>query len=107
MRISDWSSDVYSSDLLVVRDPGDQLLFHLIQFLFADDQRAGLRAPVLVEKRRQHLNADLFLHRQSHRARLEHLGADAGEIGRASCRERVCQYVSISVVAVSLKNNTI
>src|SRR3546814_17800568 len=25
------------------------------------------------------------------------------EIGRASCRERVCQYVSITVVAVSLK----
>src|SRR3546814_15318410 len=25
------------------------------------------------------------------------------EIGRASCRERVCQYVSISVVAVPLK----
>src|SRR3546814_16770663 len=28
------------------------------------------------------------------------------EIGRASCRERVCQYVSISVVAVSLKKKT-
>src|SRR3546814_17213237 len=28
-----------------------------------------------------------------------------GQIGRASCRERVCQYVSISVVAVSLKKN--
>src|SRR3546814_15676675 len=26
------------------------------------------------------------------------------EIGRASCRERVCQYVYISVVAVSLQN---
>src|SRR3546814_17153240 len=26
------------------------------------------------------------------------------EIGRASCRARVCPYVSISVVAVSLKN---
>src|SRR3546814_19587762 len=26
-------------------------------------------------------------------------------IGRASCRERVCQYVSISVVAVSLNKN--
>src|SRR3546814_12345454 len=26
-----------------------------------------------------------------------------GQIGRASCRERVCQYVYISVVAVSLK----
>src|SRR3546814_15042109 len=25
------------------------------------------------------------------------------QIGRASCRERVCQYVSISVVGVSLK----
>src|SRR3546814_14820830 len=30
---------------------------------------------------------------------------EAGEIGRASCRERVCQSVSISVVAGSLKNN--
>src|SRR3546814_15655062 len=30
---------------------------------------------------------------------------DGGEIGRASCRERVCQYVSISVVAVALKTN--
>src|SRR3546814_16749937 len=30
----------------------------------------------------------------------------AYEIGRASCRERVCQYVVISVVAVSLKKKT-
>src|SRR3546814_18846668 len=33
-------------------------------------------------------------------------GSPAGrvlKIGRASCRERVCQYVSLSVVAVSLK----
>src|SRR3546814_20668099 len=29
----------------------------------------------------------------------------AQKIGRASCRERGCQYVSISVVAVSLKKN--
>src|SRR3546814_18681895 len=28
------------------------------------------------------------------------------KIGRASCRESVCQYVSISVVAVSLQNKT-
>src|SRR3546814_11585757 len=28
------------------------------------------------------------------------------QIGRASCRERVCQYVWISVVAVSLKRKT-
>src|SRR3546814_20528070 len=36
---------------------------------------------------------------------LERRGDPAAEtkIGRASCRERVCQYVQISVVAVSLK----
>src|SRR3546814_7669146 len=31
------------------------------------------------------------------------IGTRLEEIGRASCRERVCQYVSISVVAGSLK----
>src|SRR3546814_15205325 len=31
------------------------------------------------------------------------LGLDGVEIGRASCRERVCQSVYIAVVAVSLK----
>src|SRR3546814_8010906 len=31
------------------------------------------------------------------------VGRVAMQIGRASCRERVCQYVSISVVAVSYK----
>src|SRR3546814_16723528 len=30
----------------------------------------------------------------------------ADKIGRASCRERVCQYVEISVVAVSFKKKT-
>src|SRR3546814_12512396 len=33
--------------------------------------------------------------------------ANVIEIGRASCRERVCRYVSISVVAVSLKKKSI
>src|SRR3546814_17027448 len=32
------------------------------------------------------------------------LGRAIRKIGRASCRERVCQYVSISVVAVASKN---
>src|SRR3546814_16604801 len=39
--------------------------------------------------------ATAFLH-------LASIGA-FGEIGRASCRDRVCKYVSISVVAVYLK----
>src|SRR3546814_19765361 len=34
------------------------------------------------------------------------LAASLLEIGRASCRERVCQYVEIPVVAVSLKKKT-
>src|SRR3546814_15751702 len=31
----------------------------------------------------------------------------AGKIGSASCRERECQYVVLSVVAVSLKKKTL
>src|SRR3546814_20442826 len=33
------------------------------------------------------------------------VGAETWKIGRASCRERVCQYVYISVVAVALNKN--
>src|SRR3546814_20309293 len=38
--------------------------------------------------------------------RLSPLYAHATPIGSASCRERVCQYVKISVVAGSLKTKT-
>src|SRR3546814_17519959 len=34
------------------------------------------------------------------------LGPGEDQIGRAACRERVCQYVSISMVAVSLQKNS-
>src|SRR3546814_13349914 len=37
----------------------------------------------------------------------QHIDVVVRQIGRASCRERVCQYVSIPVVAVSLKKNII
>src|SRR3546814_20045180 len=80
MRISDWSSDVCSSDL--------------------PEAVAGAGAPARSRYLRvdgggeEALGADPVA------------GADAREIGRASCRERVCQYVSISVVAVSLKKKT-
>src|SRR3546814_11077562 len=46
------------------------------------------------------------------RARIARVVAQGGdlsvldEIGRASCRERVCQHVKTSVVAVSLKTKT-
>src|SRR3546814_13244173 len=79
MRISDWSSDVCSSDLLE-------------QFFF------GLGGP----------NGPLPLHITEYVRERQRNNADSTskrflEIGSASCRERVCQYVYISVVAASLK----
>src|SRR3546814_18612592 len=37
------------------------------------------------------------------KVKIEIAASDGLEIGRASCRGRVCQYVEISVVAVSVK----
>src|SRR3546814_1741644 len=80
MRISDWSSDVCSSDLGVLFFLSALLTGDLRRWLGEDAARALERAGPLAGK----LDDDF-------------------QIGRASCRERVCQYVSISVVAVSLK----
>src|SRR3546814_14705297 len=104
MRISDWSSDVCSSDLtrLGGRDKawleraGKPLVLALARRL------APEVVATLVSANR---NADLYL---SHGLRAIHdriadIGPPGGiEIGRASCRERVCQYWSNSVVGVSL-----
>src|SRR3546814_20131882 len=78
MRISDWSSDVCSSDLVEVRELGwsarhAQRLKHI-------DIASGS------ERNRRFHPAH---HRKLH----------PREIGRASGRERVCQYVSIPVDA--------
>src|SRR3546814_18257545 len=83
-RISDWSSDVCSSDLVPLHHQQPRRAHRPLRD--AEQRVHARRAEVL-----------LFKH------------VDLDEIGRASCRERVCQYVSISVVAVSLKkkrNNT-
>src|SRR3546814_6364104 len=71
MRISDWSSDVCSSDLalrILNYNCNKCLLCLLYQAIFSN------LTP-------QHSNSSLTL-----------LSA-APQIGRASCRERVCQYV--------------
>src|SRR3546814_1336374 len=80
MRISDWSSDVCSSDLVVVGVGG------LGQAQVADQGQAVARLDLLWPHRHQRLAVQ-------HRARGEQPGQFAAEIGRASCRERVCQYV--------------
>src|SRR3546814_2535203 len=64
MRISDWSSDVCSSDLR-----GQQRLVGLGEVALGD-----------------HGAADAAVDRRADLGELQ-------EIGRASCRERVCQYV--------------
>src|SRR3546814_5955241 len=77
MRISDWSSDVCSSDLRCERSA---LL------------RGGLPVPPL-----GHVAADGIGQRLHHLPGLAgdalRRGIDLLQIGRASCRERVCQYV--------------
>src|SRR3546814_9257316 len=86
MRISDWSSDVCSSDLAAVvaraveGERGDVAV--------AGD-RGGVGAEVLAE-----IEAGVGRNRGRVHLRVAvDVGHLAEEIGRASCRERVCQYV--------------
>src|SRR3546814_13468439 len=83
MRISDWSSDVCSSDL---RD-------HIWEVYGATE---GLV--------RCWIGGREWLERPGSVGRP--IGGGRLQIGRASGRERVCQYVEITVVAVSLKKET-
>src|SRR3546814_16455051 len=92
MRISDWSSDVCSSDLEA-----------LGVALVVDRIRLERHIIVTVEAVRRLAAGDhhpAAVQLEAGRAVYPLL---ALEIGRASWRERVCQYVWISVVAVSLK----
>src|SRR3546814_11263742 len=99
MRISDWSSDVCSSDLAQARD---------------EDLAPAELAAHIEEKHHGYLHAELPLlvaladkvasvhgERHAELAEVARLVTTVREIGRASCRERVCQYVSIPVVAES------
>src|SRR3546814_13261690 len=113
MRISDWSSDVCSSDLIPVADDqnslkqgarGPALLedFHFREKIFHFDHE---RIPERVVHARGYgvhgffeltdslsdvTRADLF---QRVGERTPAFVRFSTEIGRASCRERVCKYV--------------
>src|SRR3546814_7134194 len=82
MRISDWSSDVCSSDLLDLRGVGPTVPC-------APLLPALSNAPPVVpqEEGFHRVEQDGGAHRRPRRP------ADCRQIGRASCRERVCQYV--------------
>src|SRR3546814_6955754 len=79
MRISDWSSDVCSSDLLV-RDRHDRP--HVVAAISVSDDLAAI-----IVRRNSVMNAAI----PAFRRRMPNV--DGGKIGRASCRESVCQYV--------------
>src|SRR3546814_12713596 len=99
MRISDWSSDVCSSDLLFKMERlvrGDAVF---IAGAVGDHRPRADRDQYLARRHRS--SADQQGVWAGHRSTVEH-DLDA-EIGRASCRERVCQDVEIVEVAVSLK----
>src|SRR3546814_12813268 len=97
MRISDWSSDVCSSDLVILIDCQPSLGLLTVNALTAahgvliplECEFFALRGVALlvetIEKVRDRLNP---------------------AIGRASCRERVCPYGLIPGVAVSLKKTS-
>src|SRR3546814_14232926 len=103
MRISDWSSDVCSSDLgLAVRSAvvagvrGRVVVGHGTR-RFRRRRRRGGRLRVGFEQGRL---GGLGRHRRPY---AEGRSPAAADIGRSSCREGVCPSVEISVAAVSLK----
>src|SRR3546814_13977240 len=81
--------------------------------LLADTRPSGLRQPLDLGRARKAgaglgtegaamVRRAMRFHRRRVIIAFEH----PIEIGRAACRERVCQYVWISVVAVSFKQKT-
>src|SRR3546814_13391694 len=112
MRISDWSSDVCSSDLLLVV-PADQRL-GAVQCAVGGGHHRLIIKPELASFERA---AHFLLHHAPFlgpRVAAADLGGDDiaalvlrfVAFRRASCRDRFCQSVYISLVAVSLQKKT-
>src|SRR3546814_11625785 len=100
MRISDWSSDVCSSDLPDTRDTRTMcytlstvLLQIFAQSEIAPDPRAAAWVK-LNGQLEQLLNSEVYPAEDDvHVGEIAMRALAKAEIGRASCRERVCQYV--------------
>src|SRR3546814_13534995 len=115
MRISDWSSDVCSSDLI---DGSKAGVAEFLVRIAIDLHRQNVTPLALTYARLSTflapensetwlVTSELLAAREQRQEALEVLTHVApadpfAEIGRASCRERVCPYVESSVVAVSL-----
>src|SRR3546814_20085504 len=99
MRISDWSSDVCSSDLwLTVDDQWFALAVvpkQLLRALHSVEQCEGVTA-----LRKPLVKCDFDGRQVGGDGGYGQAQATLGEIGRAACRARVCQYVETPGVAV-------
>src|SRR3546814_14195122 len=124
MRISDWSSDVCSSDLSRKVQELEARLG--AQLLHRTTRKLGLtEAGNVYYEHSQRIARELDEAESAvsqlqggprgwlrvtapYSLGIERIAPLLGEfqIGSASCRERVCPYVSISAVAVSLKQKT-
>src|SRR3546814_13187503 len=109
MRISDWSSDVCSSDLigcsrlrsrLLLRLRGDRAVIKSVTFdcydtlvAYTAGKHAAIRA-IVVEQGAAEKGGD-------------EAQAEAVKNGRAHCRERVSQYVGVSVVGDCFKKKSV
>src|SRR3546814_6328122 len=85
MRISDWSSDVCSSDLAYGHPP------QLVPARCARSEQL-VRQTVIIGEHPAILMPQRNDHRTRERGEIDDLHRVI-QIGRASCRERVCQYV--------------
>src|SRR3546814_12073874 len=103
MRISDWSSDVCSSDLIaaaVLAPPAMMFGLHdyqrkrILTFLNPEADPSGSGYHILQSK--------IALGSGGLLGKGYGLGSQSQRIGRASCRGSVCQYVYITVAAVAL-----
>src|SRR3546814_13549113 len=111
MRISDWSSDVFSSDLLVMlgqmaaTDPtraptGSESMWAYVHVPQRVSRADRAPAEPVDEARAEQAATEV-------ESRIAEFAPNFREIGRASCRERVCEYLKISVVDASLKQKKI
>src|SRR3546814_16993568 len=97
MRISDRSSDVCSSDLLA-QEEGRRVISHetIYRFVYdqlrrTNDRRWRFYLPRAKYKRGWRTKGGWP--RYTDRPSIHDRPADIAKIGRASCRDRVCQYV--------------
>src|SRR3546814_19023334 len=102
MRISDWSSDVCSSDLILDELRRSERLFAAA----TPGQVLAPGAPGTGTMAEEAVLPDTTDAPDTTGAAPSAEAPAPPKIGRASCRESVCPYVSISVVAVSLQQKT-